>query len=358
MKRLTFLVGFLLLFFGGAPLFAADPSPADGIPGATDKTLAATLIVPFFEVGINSATEPIDTLLVVTNVKTSQQKFHYHVWDVHGNAMDLYADVDVDGSATWATSMRALIGAATSAVKDGLTAGDFYRGFVTIDVVTTETTKNPTESGYPFATGSSSNCLQGFTYYVRLSEGSSNSMDMLPINWVGSTVDSRLVGLYGSASSDDLERIDVNARKCSAVLASDAGSCSDVDTISQVDSRVFLNPDLNATTRIILFAWDPDVLGGPSTYCDTHSCDSTFPYLQFDEAGSTVIDDTIRLDEVVNVISVGGTTPTNINGWVSIRDIPDPDTNRQVYAFSITNAKPSSGASANWDAILESFIVP
>ena len=360
MKRIRFFCIFLFLSFVVVPLVAAaaDPSPADGIPGATDKTLAATLIVPFFEVGINSETEPIDTLLVVTNVKTSQKKFHYHVWDVHGTAMDLYSDVDVDGSATWSMSMRTLIEGATSAVQTGLTDGNFYRGFVTIDVVTAETTKNPTESGYPFATGSSSNSLEGFIYYVRLSEGSSNSMDMLPINWVGSSVDSRLAGFYGSSSSDDLEKIDVSARKCSAVLASEAGSCSDTDTISEVDSRVFLNPDFNATTRIILFAWDPNVLGGPSTYCDTHACSSTFPYLQFDEEGSTVVDDTIRLDDVVNVIPVGGITATNINGWVSIRDIPDPETNRQVYAFSITNAKPPSGASANWDAILESFIIP
>jgi hypothetical protein len=50
MKRIKFLGIFLSVFFWGASLLAAapPPSPADGIPGATDKTLAATLIAPFF----------------------------------------------------------------------------------------------------------------------------------------------------------------------------------------------------------------------------------------------------------------------------------------------------------------------
>ncbi len=355
MKKITCLAIFLLVFFATGLTFAAAPSSFAGIPGTPDKTPAATLIVPFFEVGINSAQDPIDTLLAVTNVMASQRMIHYHVWDINGNAVDLFNDEDLNGSATWSVSMRTLIDGATSAVKTALTDGDFYRGFVTLDVVTAETTKNPTESGYPFATGSTNNSLEGFIYYVRLAQGSSNSLDMIPINWVGPGVDGFLSNFYGTSAADEQESIDAAARACAGILASGgAGPCPDNPVIAKVDSRVFLSPSFNASTRIILFAWDTNFVGGPSIYCDTHACDSTYTYKQFDEEGSTVVDDMIRLDKVVNIINVAGDT----NGWVSIRDIPDPESGRQLYAFSITNAKPSSGTSANWDAILESFIVP
>lgn len=355
---------FLLAFFVAGLSFA-------GIPGTPDKTPAATLIVPFFEVGIDLTQDPVDTLLTVTNIESviavaampsSQRHFHYHVWDVSGNAVALYGNETLEGSATWSASMRTLIEGASPAVKTVLTDGDFYRGFVTIDVVTAQTTKNPTESGYPFATEYESNCLEGFIYYVRLAQGSSNSLDMIPLNWVGDTVDGYLYNFYGTGSGDERERIDSTARICAEILASGgiapaaapASPCFPVGEIWQVDSRVFLNSALGATTRIILFVWDPRYLGGPSIYCDTHACDSTYTYMQFDEAGNAVVDNTIRLDKAVNIIDVAGST----NGWVSIRDIADPEQGRQVYAFSITNAKPPSGASANWDAILESFITP
>jgi hypothetical protein len=174
---------------------------------------------------------------------------------------------------------------------------------------------------------------------------------MIPINWVGSGVNNLLRGFYTGA--DEQEEIDADARLCAETLASGASPCNSAGNIDQVNSRVFLSSAINAGTRIILFAWNTSDLGGPSIYCDTRSCDSTYVYKQFDEEGSTVVDDMIRLNNVVNILTVEGTT----NGWVSIRGIPDPINDRQVFAFSITNAKPS-GESANWDAILESFIVP
>jgi len=57
---------------------------------------------------------------------------------------------------------------------------------------------------------------------------------------------------------------------------------------------------------------------------------------------------------VVNVIDVAGTE----NGFVSIRGIAGDNSDWQAYGFSITNVQPTSGASANWDAILESYINP
>jgi hypothetical protein len=365
MKRTMCHMVFLLTFFATGLSFA-------GIPGTPDKTPAGTLIVPFFEVGINTTENPIDTLLTVTNITGSvpptavpsdERRIHYHVWDISGNAMALYGNEVLDAAETWSVSMRTLIEGASAAVKTALTDDGFYRGFVTIDVVTAETTQNPTENGYPFDTSYEANCLEGFIYYVRLAQGSSNSLDMIPINLVGDQLDGYLYNFYGPGSGDERENITSSARSCAEDLVYAGGAaplvaaapsgCIGLSDIWQVDSRVFLSPALNAKTRIILFLWDPRYLGGPSIYCDTHPCDSTYSYMQFNEAGTTLLDTMIRLDKVVNVIDVAGTS----NGWVSIRLIADPEQGRQVYAFSVTKASPSS-ASVNWDAILESFIIP
>jgi hypothetical protein len=328
-----------------------------GIPGALDKTPAATLIIPFFEVGINAATAPNDTFAVVYNRATSSSRIHYHVWDKNGNATDLYGEVTLAGNETWAGSMRGLIAGSTAAVRTELDdGGTYYRGFVTIDMVTAETTKNPTESGYPFATGADSNALEGFIYYVRLAEGSSNSMSMIPINWVDhTTADGVLVGMYTTSQVDDREEFDAGARKCSELLVSGgAGPCTFDDVIGRVDSRVYLDATYNAKTRIILFTWNPLIVAGPSIYCDTRPCESDYDYKQYDPDGNLVTDTTIRLPNVVNVIDVSGMT----NGVVSIQNIADGPHHYMVYGFSITNANPASGASANWDAILPSYIEP
>jgi hypothetical protein len=349
MKKAVFAVGFLVVLLVTGVALA-------GIPGTLDKTPAATLIVPFFEVGIDSSTHPQDTFAIVYNRATTSSKIHYHVWDKDGNATDLYGEQDLPGNKTWAASMRDLIDGATAAVQTALDdGGDYYRGFVTIDLVTADTTKNQTESGYPFATGSSSNVLEGFIYYVRLAEGSSNSMSMIPVNWVDSTADSYLYGLYRNDQTDEREEFDAAARGCAEFLASGgAAACSSDTEIARVDSRVYLDQTYSATTRIIIFTWNPLVIGGPSLYCDTHSCDSDYDYKQYDASGNLVTDITVRLPSVVNVLSVSGTT----NGLVSIQGIADEPHHFMVYGFSITNASPSSGASANWDAILPSYIEP
>jgi len=54
-----------------------------------------------------------------------------------------------------------------------LTDGSFYRGFMTIDLVTASTALLPTDGAYPFY---SFNCLTGQTYYVRLLEGAANGI--------------------------------------------------------------------------------------------------------------------------------------------------------------------------------------
>lgn len=320
-----------------------------GIPGATDKVRSASLLVPFFEVGVDVTTHPHDTLLVVFGMAAA--KFHYHVWDIDGNAVALYGNIDLASAEGWSASLRDLINSASGAVKTALTdaSGNYYRGFVTIDVVTADTTLSPTEAGYPLGTA---NSLEGYIYYVRILEGSSNALTMIPIEEVGTGVDNYLHGFYGS--SDGREEIDVEGRACAAELAT-GGTCSAHNTINRVRSRVFLSPALNASTRIIIFLWDTGETEGISTFCDTNpNCASTYTYRRYDEAGNMVQDTDIRLDHVVNVIDVTGTE----NGFVSIWEIPSGVGDWQVYAFSITNAKPSSGTSANWDAILESYIYP
>jgi len=350
MKRTLYVVVFLSCLLAAGPAFG-------GIPGTLDKTPAATLIVPFFEVGIDATANPNDTFAIVYNRATTSSQIHYHVWDKNGNATDLYGDVTLSGNETWAASMRGLITASTAAVRTELDdGGTYYRGFVTIDMVTAETTKNPTESGYPFATGSSSNALEGFVYYVRLAEGSSNSMSMIPINWVDhTTADGTLVGMYTTSQADGREEFDAGARACSEILVSGtAGTCAFDAVIGRVDSRVYLDATYNAKTRIILFTWNPLIVAGPSVYCDTRACDSEYDYKQYDASGNLVTDTTIRLPNVVNVIDVSGTS----NGVVSIQNIADDPHHYMVYGFSMTNASPASGATANWDAVLPSYIEP
>jgi hypothetical protein len=346
MKRTVYgLIISMILFWLSSVGFAA------GIPGATDKVSAATLLVPFFEVGVNSTTHPNDTLLVLWAI-SGGARIHYHVWDVDGNAVGLYGNMDLADTASWNTSMRGLISSASSAVKTALTdaSGNFFRGFVTIDVVTADTTLSPIEIGYPLGTN---NRLEGWIYYVRIAEGSSNSMAMIPIEEVGSGVNSYLHGFY--SNSDGREEIDVNARACAGALAT-GGSCVEQGDLHSIRSRIFLdNSTFNASTRIIVFYWKPGTEGGISPWCDTNACDPTATYNRYNESGTLVQQDAaFRLENVVNVIDVAGTE----NGFVSIRGIAGDNKNWQAYGFSITNAQPTSGASANWDAILESYINP
>ena len=345
MKRTVHgLIISMILFWFSSVGFAA------GVPGATDKVSAATLLVPFFEVGVDSTTHPIDTLLVLW-ATWGGARFHYHVWDVDGNAVNLYGNQNLLDTESWSISVRALIGSASTAVKNALkdSTDNYYRGFITIDVVTADTTLSPVESGYPLGTD---NHLEGWIYYVRLSEGSSNSMAMVPIEEVGTGTHSYLNGFYKGA--DGREEIDVNARACAGALAR-GETCSDQGDLHSIRSRVFLDETtFNASTRIIVFYWRPGTTGGISPYCDTGGCDPTYTYNRYNESGTRLQHTSFRLDHVVNVIDVTGTE----NGFVSMRGIAGGNKDWQVYGFSITNAHPSSGTTANWDAILESYINP
>ena len=340
MKKYFLLAAIVLVFISNI----AFASPMDGIPGATNKNRAATLIVPFFEVGINQTEDPLDTLLTVSGV--TGEIIHYHVWDIDGNATTLNGNVDMDVFDTWYASMRALIDAAASSVRTQLTDGDYYRGFVTIDVVTETTSLNPTHASYPFG---NANDIFGFIYYVRLLEGSANGIDMIPIEYVGHSVNANLRDFYQQTSGR--EEIDAYAKFCISNLAQGDDCSFDPDSIDlDIYSRVFLNPALSAGSRIIVFSWIPQLIGGPSVYCGAHGCATSYIYWQLNEEGNIITNTSISLDHVVNVIDVSGTQ----NGWVYIANVPGVF---QTFAFSFNSAS-SSTISTNWDAIFESYLIP
>lgn len=328
-------------------------APAWAVPGATDRVPAASLLVPFVETGINAATHPHDTLLVVTNWRTDSRTFHYHVWDIDGSPTALNGNITLAALDSWDVAMRDLLNAASPAVRAQLTEGPFYRGFVTIDAVTAATALNPTEAAFPF---SDANVFEGFIYYTRLSQGSANGLAMVALEAVSPAADSFLRGFY--QGSDNREEIDPTGRRCATLLAS-GGACTGIDgPLARVHQRIFRSTPLNGGSRGVLFTWRPGLVGGPSTFCDVpaNSCSPTMPFRQYDQDGNVVQNTTTRLDHVVNVLE-NSAIVGNQSGWVSVFDIPNVEIDLQVYGFSFNFANPAANPSLTWDAIFEAFIV-
>jgi hypothetical protein len=332
------------------PFLAALPAAA--IPGTPDRVPAASLLVPFFETGINVGTHPHDTLLLVVNRLGAPVTIHWHVWDIDGNATALSGNVALAARDAWSAAMRDLIAPAAAGVKTQLTeATFFYRGFVTIDVVTAATAQHPLQGTFPFDTD---NALEGFIYYTRLAEGSANGLSMVPLEAVAGTVNSLLRDFYAGGGSR--EEIDADARLCAQQLASGAACTGNANgVIDRIHLRHFGSAPLNGRSRLIIFTWNTFSTGsGPSVLCGGGACDTDYIYRRYDENGATVIDTTTRLDHVVNVIEVGGTLP----GWVEIINVPSFNNDLQVYAFSFNSANPADNPSLTWDAIFEGYIVP
>jgi hypothetical protein len=334
-------------------------APAFAVPGATDRVPGSTLLVPFFETGINSTTHPHDTLLVVTNWLFATITFHYQVWDVDGNATALNGNITLGNLDSWSAAMRDLLNTTSPAVRTQLTQGAYYRGFVTIDVVTSATALTPLQAGYPFG---STNALEGFIYYTRLSQGSANGLSMVALESVPNTTDGFMRGFY--SAGDDREEIDSTSRFCAQQLGTTPGtttSCSTASDDSDIDRfhlRIFRSTPLTGSSRGIIFTWRPGNVGGPSVFCDgADPCSPTYVFRQYDEDGNFLIDSTIRLDHVVNVIENTQLTGAQA-GWISILDVPNAQIDTQVYAFSFNSAAPSGNPNLTWDAIFEGYIVP
>ena len=332
--------------------------PAFAVPGATDRVAGATLLVPFFETGINSGTHPHDTLLVVTNWLFANITFHYHVWDVDGNATGLNGNITLGSVASWSVAMRDLLNTAAPAVRTQLTQGAFYRGFMTLDVVTAPTALNPRQAMYPFGT---TNALEGFIYYTRLSQGSANGLAMVALENVAGTTNSFMRGFYSNA--DNREEIDSTARFCANQVSTNPGgttACSTGSDDSDIDRfhlRIFRSAPLTGSSRAVIFTWRPGLAGGPSVFCDTNPCDSAYTYRQYDEGGTALVSSTIRLDHVVNIIEDSQLVGTQ-SGWLSIFDVPNVQIDSHVYAFTFNSAAPAGNPNLTWDAIFEGYIIP
>ncbi len=331
-----------------AGLLAASPILA--IVGISDRVPAATLVVPFFEVGINVAVNVEDTLLVVWNTNSiTSTRVHYQVWDIDGVPV-FNGNLTLAPGAGWNTSMRDLITPLSSGVKTALTVGSFYRGFVTFDVVTTTTSLPPSNASYPFG---ASNVLEGYIYYVRLLEGSANGLSMIPIESVPASTDSFLSGFY--QSGDDREEIDSTARSCAAQLASGgSSSCAGDNDIYRLRLRVFGSVPLTGSTRYVIFTWTTGHTGGPSVLCAGGGCDTSYAYKLYDDAGTIVTEGLTSLPHVVNVFSLAPDTP----GFLSIWNIPSFAIDTQIYGFVFNSAAPAGNPLLTWDAIFEAFINP
>jgi len=337
-----------------AILFFLGTAASGGVPGIPDQVPAATLLVPFVNVGVDAGTNSDDTLLVITNTSASGVRIHYEVWTVRGERAELFDNVLLDGRGTLPLSMRALILAASPGARAALEQGDFYRGFVTIDAVTAVTTDSPLDGTYPFR---DSNVLTGWIYYARLLEGSANGLPMVHIEAVSGTLDSRLRDFY--AGGGVREEIDSDSRGCAETLASGiAGPCDpdDEGDLDEVFFRVFAGGPLSGASRLVLFTWRTfSPIGGPSELCPTATpvCAVEYPLRRYGEDGVLLLNTTTRLDDVVNVIDVPGSG----NGWIVIRDVPNVSNDLQVYGFVFNSAAPPD-ASSNWDAIFEATIEP
>ncbi len=334
-------------------LLAVLPIAAHAIPGIPDHVPAASLLVPYFQTGIDAGAHPNDTLLSVDNAFGSDRLVHLEIWDWNGNAV-AYQNFVIPAFATHSVAMRDLLNSASATVRAALAVGDYYYGFITIDAVTSSTALNPLQAGFPFA---NSNVLEGYIYYTRLSEGSANGLAMVPLEAESNSIDGFLRGFY--QAGDPREEIDATARSCADQLARGVACTGNNNSvIDRVHFRQFGSPPaaLNGNTRIVLFTWAPFATGGgPSTYCDTHACGSDYPLKLYRPDGSLYLDTTIRLNHVVNIIDFLGFASS---GWISIWNVPDVGVDLQVYGFSFNSANPPSGASQSWDAIFEAYIIP
>ncbi len=342
---------FLILTLAFSLSFAL---PSFGVWGVLDEVPGATVVLPFFEVGIDATQNPQDTLPVIYNRGSNPVIVHWEAYDIDGNAILSGTETIIDAG-SWSFSMRSLIDLNASALdRAALTDGDFYRGFMTIDAVTVGTFLPPFDANYPFR---ASNILLGYAYYARLAQGSANGLTLPTLEYTAaSSVPLRIRGFY--AGDDRLEEMDIFARTCAQELIEGDG-CSNTDQTATIRSRVFQSSQINGRTRVIVFAWDttrPDQ-GGPSAICAVlGDCATDYNYQRFRENAEVADSGTLRLDHVVNIIETdeGDIAP----GEFVIRNVEDPSGDLQLFAFSFNSAQPANNPNTNWDAIFVSSILP
>ncbi len=342
-----------------ALVLLATAHPSHAVYGVDDQIPAASLIVPFFEVGIDAAQNPHDTLPIVFNRSNGSQRIHWEMYN-RDAARVRWGNVQIAPGGSWNGSFRDLIAVASAGQKAQLADGDFYRGFMTIDHVTSTTSLSPFDDGYPFANG---NDLLGYVYYLRLAEGSANGLSMVHLEAVPTSLPLQIHGFY--RSDDGREEIDILARDCArrAMAGSEYSTAvcnTDSESRMRIRSRVFRSDAVNGKTRVILFAWDTSrpTAGGPSAIC------TDFPFLlcptsfetTFVNGGGSFVFEAVEFQRVVNIIEVDPSIPGS--GEHIIRALEDPDNSMQVYAFAFNSAQPAGNPNINWDAIFPSSIEP
>jgi len=112
----SFVAAALLLFSYG--------EKAQAVFGVADRMPAATLIVPMFEVAINTANDSTNTLPVITNTSAGTVVVHWQVWDANGNSTDIFGNTSVGSLETIPFDMGGLINAASAATKTQLADTD------------------------------------------------------------------------------------------------------------------------------------------------------------------------------------------------------------------------------------------
>lgn len=314
-------------------------SKVEAVNGIPDQVQSATLIVPLMEKGISSVH---NTLIAVNSVCAGAQTIHWQLWDIDGNSSNIYGNVTFTGS--WVSDFGTILASATPTQLAQLTDGAFYRGFLTIDRVTSSTNMLPTNAAYPF---SGTNCLTGFIYYVRLLEGAANGIPMVHIEGgLSGSLHENVRGFY--QMTDDREEIDNHSRYYAYLTTNGLAVVDDPDDLlNYIISRVYLSPP-NGTSRIVVWAWAPAQYGTTTAPGDIGG---PFAYQHFDEAGSLVLNTTVSLNHIVNVIDVSGTA----SGVVWINNIPE---NFDVYAFSFNSSNYTLNSALTWEAMFESTILP
>lgn len=329
----------LIIILSICLLISLNLQKAEAVYGIPDQVRAATLIVPLMEKGISTVH---NTLTVVQNICGGNITIHWELWDIDGVPVNIYGNVTLNGGAAWISDMGSIIASATPSQLSQLTIGGFYRGFMTIDVVTSATLLLPTESGYPF---SSANCLSGFIYYVRLLEGAANGIPMVHIEGgLSGGLHPNVRGFY--RHGDDREEIDNHARYYAERATKGLSIIDDPNNkLDFIISRVFESG--NGETRIVIWAWGPPFYGVSTAPGDVGG---PFLYQHFNEAGTLVHNATVSLSRVVNVIDV----PVEANGIVLIADLPE---NFNVFAFSFNSAHFTLNPALTWEAMFESTII-
>jgi len=343
MKTYGRIYGKVFILFAVFTALALSAEKTEAVLGIPDQIPAATLLVPFFEVGSSSSD---DTLLVITNQGHTDSTLHCEIWDRDGN-FQASQNISIDDHSEWHISMSTWLDAlevTNPGIKANLRVGDYFWGYITFDSVTASTLLHPYDASYPFA---ENNDFTGWIYYVDLLQGKSNGICMVPIEAVTNSVHpARQTGFYDNTNDTSREEIDGEARRYAHTLTT--GQTYSAPNYIEMFGRFFQNADVNGKTRMIIWRYLPADHGARSIVCDNAYIKS--------ETGPVVNSPTIALDHVVNVIDIGDfTNPTDFPaGWIYLlmqKDAATYPTLHQIYGFTINSA--DLQASLNWLAIFE-----